>query len=153
MYECLQIKLLPGGCERPSVSGLQHSPSSVATIASGGVFSDCDPLLRRPTDGTMATDHLEHRFCRLFQSWRLYLESRPIQLTADEEQARRLAFPELSPRKVFQILNIGVCTTDEAGERLIERGKHIDTSRSLFMGEYACRETNASSSTWLRATL
>lgn len=70
----------------------------------------------------------------LFQSWRLYLESRPIQLTADEEDARRLAFPELPARKVFQILNIGIWTTDEAGDRLIEHGKHIDTVSLIIRG-------------------
>lgn len=70
----------------------------------------------------------------LFQSWRLYFESRPIQLTADEEEARRLAFAELPPRKVLQIVNIGIWTTDEAGERLIERGKHIDTVSLIIRG-------------------
>jgi hypothetical protein len=70
----------------------------------------------------------------LFQSWRLYLESRPVQLTADEEEARRLAFPDLSPRKVLQVFNIGIWTKDEAGERLIERGKHIDTVSLIISG-------------------
>jgi len=43
----------------------------------------------------------------LLQSWRLYLERRPIQLTAEEEEVRQLAFPDLPPRKVLQILSIG----------------------------------------------
>src|SRR5262249_7944632 len=63
VYECLRVKLFPGCCERPSVSGLQHSRSSVATIARGGVLPDCDPLLRLATDTTVATDPLERRFC------------------------------------------------------------------------------------------
>jgi CRP-like cAMP-binding protein len=70
----------------------------------------------------------------LAQSWRLYLERRPIQLTADEEDARRLAFPDLPPRKVLQILNIGSWTTGETGEQLIERGKHSDTVSLIIHG-------------------
>ena len=70
----------------------------------------------------------------LFQSWRLYLERRPIQLTAEEEDARQLAFPDLPPRKVLQILNIGSWTTGKTGERLIERGKHVDTISLIIHG-------------------
>ena len=70
----------------------------------------------------------------LLQSWRLYLERRPIQLTAEEEEVRQLAFPDLPPRKVLQILSIGSWTTGETGERLIERGKHVDTVLLLIRG-------------------
>jgi len=70
----------------------------------------------------------------LFQSWRLYLERRPIQLTGEEEDARRLAFPDLPPRKVLQILNLGSWTTGETGERLIERGKHVDMVSLIIHG-------------------
>ena len=70
----------------------------------------------------------------LSQSWRLYLESRPIQLTTDEKEARRLAFPDLSPRRLIQVLNIGFWTTDEPGKRLIERGNHIDTVSLIIRG-------------------
>jgi len=69
-----------------------------------------------------------------FQSWPLYLEGRPIQLTADEEDARRLAFPGLPPRKVLQILNLGSWTTGKTGDRLIERGKHSDKVSLLIDG-------------------
>jgi len=70
----------------------------------------------------------------LFQSWRLYLERRPIQLTADEEEVRRLAFPDLPPRELLRVLNIGVWTTEETGKRLIERGKHLDTVSLIIRG-------------------
>src|SRR5437764_14945668 len=33
----------------------------------------------------------------MFQSWRLIVERRPVQLTADEEEARRLLFRDLLP--------------------------------------------------------
>jgi hypothetical protein len=59
----------------------------------------------------------------LFQSWRLFLERRPIQLTAEEEEVRELAFKDVPPRKLLQILGIGSWSTSERGERLIESGK------------------------------
>ena len=57
-----------------------------------------------------------------FQSWRLYLERRPVALTPDEEEVRTLAFAHLPPRKVVQLVSIGSWTTAAAGERLIEHG-------------------------------
>ena len=60
-----------------------------------------------------------------FQSWRLYLERRPVKLTADEEEVRRLAFAELPPRKVLQLVSIGEWTTAASGERLLEHGTTV----------------------------
>jgi len=57
-----------------------------------------------------------------FQSWRLYLERRPVKLTPDEEEVRRLAFAQLPSRKVLQLVSLGSWTTAAPGERLIERG-------------------------------
>src|SRR6201998_110095 len=48
----------------------------------------------------------------LYQSWRLYLERRPVKLTPEEEQVRRLAFPDLPPRKFLHALDLGVWTTE-----------------------------------------
>lgn len=59
----------------------------------------------------------------LFQSWRLFLERRPIKLTAEEEEVRQLAFKGVPPRKLLQILGIGTWSTARSGERLIESGK------------------------------
>ena len=42
-----------------------------------------------------------------FQSWRLYLERRPVKLTSDEEEVRRLAFAQLPSRKVLQLVSLG----------------------------------------------
>jgi hypothetical protein len=61
----------------------------------------------------------------LFQSWRLLLERRPVKLTAEEEDVRRLVFRDLAPRKVLQVLGIGSWITAETGERLIEHGKCV----------------------------
>ena len=57
-----------------------------------------------------------------FQSWRLYLERRPVKLTPDEEEVRRLAFAQLPSRKVLQLVSLGSWTTAAPGERLIEHG-------------------------------
>src|SRR3954451_18719106 len=57
-----------------------------------------------------------------FQSWRLYLERRPVKLTPEEEEVRRLAFPQLPPRKVLRLISLGSWTTAPPGERLIEHG-------------------------------
>jgi hypothetical protein len=69
----------------------------------------------------------------LYQSWRLYLERRPVKLTPEEEEVRRLVFRDLPPRKVLQVLSIGSWTTAETGERLIERGKSVEAI-SLIVG-------------------
>jgi CRP-like cAMP-binding protein len=69
------------------------------------------------------------------QSWRLYLERRPVKLTREEDEVRRLAFPELPPRKVLQVLSIGFWTTAEPGERLIEHGKVPETITLIVRGK------------------
>ena len=58
----------------------------------------------------------------LFQSWRIHLERRPVKLTPDEEEVRRLAFADLPARKVLQLVGLGEWTTAAPGERLIEHG-------------------------------
>src|SRR5438132_11952292 len=63
----------------------------------------------------------------LLQSWRLFIERRPVKLTPEEENIRRLVFEDLPPRKVLQVLSLGPWVTAETGERLIESGKLPDT--------------------------
>jgi Popeye protein conserved region len=71
----------------------------------------------------------------LLQSWRLYVERRPVKLTAEEEEIRRLVFRDLPPRKVLQVLSIGSWTTLEVGERLLERGKLPDAVSLIVHGK------------------
>ena len=71
----------------------------------------------------------------LFQSWLLILERRTVKLTAEEEEIRRLAFYDLPPRKVLQVLSIGEWQTINVGERLIERGKLPDQILLLVRGK------------------
>ena len=58
----------------------------------------------------------------LLQSLRLFIERRPVKLTAEEEEVRRLLFKDLPPRKVLQVLSIGSWVTAQPGERMIESG-------------------------------
>ena len=71
----------------------------------------------------------------LLQSWRLFIERRPVKLTPEEEDIRRLVFRDLPPRKVLQVLSIGSWTTLEVGERLIERGKLPETVSLIVRGK------------------
>jgi len=70
-----------------------------------------------------------------FQSWRLFVERRPVKLTPEEEEIRRLVFPDLPSRKVLQILSIGVWTTVEIGERMLERGKSVEAISIIVRGK------------------
>lgn len=71
----------------------------------------------------------------LFQSWLLFIERRPVKLTAEEEEIRRLAFQGLPPRKVLQVLSIGSWVTADVGERLIEQGKLPDSVSLILRGK------------------
>jgi hypothetical protein len=70
-----------------------------------------------------------------FQSWRLFSERRPIQLTPEEEEVRRLVFPHLPPRKVLQVLSIGTWVTTEQDEQLIETGKPLEAISLIVRGK------------------
>jgi CRP-like cAMP-binding protein len=70
-----------------------------------------------------------------FQSWRLFLERRPVKLTPEEEEVRRLAFSTLPPRKVLRLLGIGAWASSESGERLIEHGKSLETVSLIVRGK------------------
>jgi hypothetical protein len=71
----------------------------------------------------------------LLQSWRLFIERRPVKLTPDEEHIRRLVFRDLRPRKVLQVLSIGSWTALEVGQRLIEQGKLSKTVSLIVRGK------------------
>jgi CRP-like cAMP-binding protein len=70
-----------------------------------------------------------------YQSWRLFLDRRPVQLTPEEETARRLAFRDLPPRKVMQVLSLGSWITAEPGARLLERGKPAEAISLIISGK------------------
>lgn len=70
----------------------------------------------------------------LVQSLRLLSERRPVKLSAEEEEVRRLALAALPPRKFLQVLSIGSWITAEVGERLIESGKRIEAIWLIVRG-------------------
>jgi CRP-like cAMP-binding protein len=70
-----------------------------------------------------------------FQSCRLFIERRPIQLTPEEEEVRRLVFPHLAPRRVLQVLSIGTWVTTEPDEQLIEAGKPLEAISLIVRGK------------------
>jgi len=71
----------------------------------------------------------------LFQSWRLFIERRPVKLTPEEEEIRSLVFRDLPPRKFLQVLSIGSWTTAEIGERLLECGKRAQAISLILRGK------------------
>src|SRR6188508_2691112 len=71
----------------------------------------------------------------LVQSWRLFMERRPVKLTAEEEEVRRLVFKDLPPRKVLQVLSIGSWVTAQPGERMIESGTIPDAVSLIVSGK------------------
>jgi Popeye protein conserved region len=70
-----------------------------------------------------------------FQSWRLFVERRPVKLTSEEEEIQRLVFPDLPSRKVLEILRIGTWTTVEIGERMLQRGKSVEEISAIVRGK------------------
>jgi Popeye protein conserved region len=70
-----------------------------------------------------------------FQSWCLFVERRPVKLTPEEEEIRRLVFPELPSRKALQILSIGTRANVEIGERMLERGKIVEAISVIVRGK------------------
>ena len=70
-----------------------------------------------------------------FQSWRIFVERSPVKLTPEEDEIRRLVFPELPSRKVLQILSIGAWTTAEIGERMVERGQSAKAISVITRGK------------------
>jgi CRP-like cAMP-binding protein len=63
------------------------------------------------------------------------MERRPVKLTPEEEEVRRLVFRDLRPRKVLQVLSIGSWMSAEKGERLIEHGKSVEAISLIIRGK------------------
>jgi hypothetical protein len=70
----------------------------------------------------------------IFQAWRLLVERRPVKLTAEEEQVRALIFRDLPSKKVLQVISVGAWASPPAGERLIERGKPLESIALVVRG-------------------
>jgi CRP-like cAMP-binding protein len=69
----------------------------------------------------------------LLQSSRLFIERRPVKLSAEEEEVQQL-LAALPPRKVLQVLSIGSWITAKVGERFIESGKRVEAIWLIIHG-------------------
>ena len=69
------------------------------------------------------------------QAYRLFLERRPVRLTDEEEEIRRLAFPDLAPRKFLEVLGIGSLDSVPAGERMLVSGNPAESLWLIVRGE------------------
>jgi len=76
----------------------------------------------------------------LFQAGRLFRERRPVRLTSEEEEVRRLAFGDLPAREVLCVLSIGSWATSGPGEPLIEHGKSIESISLIVRGKVRVTE-------------
>jgi hypothetical protein len=70
-----------------------------------------------------------------FQAWRLVVERRPVQLTDEEQEVRELIFRDLPPKKVLQVISVGTWMPAPPGERLIERGKPLESISLIVRGK------------------
>jgi CRP-like cAMP-binding protein len=70
----------------------------------------------------------------LLQSLRLFIERRPVKLSAEEEEVQQL-LAALPPRKVLQVLSIGSWITAKVGERFIESGKRVEALWLIVRGK------------------
>ena len=71
----------------------------------------------------------------LYQASQLIMERRPVKLSAEEEDVRRLVFQDLPPRTFLRVLSLGAWTTTEEGERLLERGKSARAISLIVRGK------------------
>lgn len=71
----------------------------------------------------------------LYQAWQLIMERRPVKLSAEEEDVRRLVFRDLPPRTFLRVLSLGAWTTTEEGERLLERGQSARAISLIVTGK------------------
>ncbi len=70
----------------------------------------------------------------LVQIWRLYLERRPVRLSADELSLYQLAFRGITPREFACLLAIGEWGQAGAAERLVAQGERLDRLLVLYSG-------------------
>jgi Cyclic nucleotide-binding domain len=71
----------------------------------------------------------------IFQTWRLGVVRRPVKLTAEEEEVRRLVFRDLPPKKTLQVIGVGTWRSASPGEQLIERGKPLESIALIVRGK------------------
>jgi Popeye protein conserved region len=71
----------------------------------------------------------------IFQTWRLVVERRPVKLTAEEEEVRRLVFRDLPPKKVLQVISVGTWESPSLGQQLIAPGQPLESLALIVRGK------------------
>ena len=71
----------------------------------------------------------------LLQTRRLVVERRPVKLTAEEKEVRRLVFPDLPPKKILQVIGVGTWVSASPGERLIVYGQPLESVALVVRGK------------------
>ncbi len=70
---------------------------------------------------------------------RLFLERRPVKLSAEEQRLCELVFRTMTPREMIKILKLATWEEAAAGECFVERDKPLDRLMVIFSGK-ACVE-------------
>ena len=61
----------------------------------------------------------------LYQIWRIYLERRPVTLSADERTLYDMGFHSLTPRDFVALVMVGAWTDAAAGDKMLREGQPV----------------------------
>ncbi len=85
----------------------------------------------------------------LFWIVRLFLERRPVKLSAEEQRLCELVFRTMTPREMIKILKLASWQSAVAGECFVEHGKPLDRLMVIYSGK-ACVEVDGKNVTELQ---
>ncbi len=85
----------------------------------------------------------------LFWIVRLFLERRPVKLSAEEQRLCELVFRTMTPREMIKILKLASWQSAVAGECFVKRGKLLDRLMVIYSGK-ACVEVDGKNVTELQ---
>jgi CRP-like cAMP-binding protein len=88
-------------------------------------------------------------FMNIYAIWRLLLERRPVQLTADEQRLRQLVFRSLTPREMLKLVKLGRWEKHAPRECCVECEKTCEEVAVICSGK-VCVELNGQVVTELR---
>jgi CRP-like cAMP-binding protein len=75
----------------------------------------------------------------LYQISRIYLERRPVVLSADEQSLYDMGFRALRPRDFVSLVLVGEWRDAAAGEKVVEEGKPVDAVNIAIAGDVEVR--------------
>ena len=76
----------------------------------------------------------------LYQITRLYLERRPVQLSADEQKLYDLGFRSLRPREFLSLSLVGEWKIADSGERVVAEGEPVSSLCIAIAGNAEVRK-------------